>query len=197
MNTMIKTLTSLALVAPAVLGLSIATVSAEEQEKRIEIMINQENDNDASVELNLNGTSERFTLPELVEGETRTIVTESGSTVTVSKLDGSTTVNLGGEDIKLMHLDGDIGANFEWISDDNMSFGADDKIFIIGGNLSEEVKQALQNTLDSYGVQKDLVFPDGGDGENNIMVISDVSGDDEKEVHSEIKLIRKHSSEKK
>ncbi|MRX26753.1 hypothetical protein [Kangiella sp. HZ709] len=146
-------------------------VSAEEEVQTIEVHIDQENNKDAMVELIVDGAKEKFVLANLAKGETRTIVTESGKTITANKdQNGSTTVNIDGKDIKLFNFTGDIGADFNFVHGDEVmlfddisaTHSFDNKIMILGGNLTAEVKEALKATLASYNVTADVVFPDEG-----------------------------------
>ncbi len=161
---------------PAILGLSLAAfnLQAEEKVETIEVHIEQENDDDALVELIVNGKTEKFTLADLVKGESRTIVTDSGKTIVATKgEDGSTTVNIDGKDIKILNLSGDHGANFNFFHSNeqhDVDLNLDDKIMIIGGNLSEDVKAALRSTLQSYNINKEVLF--SGDSGSNMMFIS-------------------------
>lgn len=183
------------LVTPAVLGLSIASVYAEE-EKRIEIMVEKNNDDDAQVEVLVNGDAEKFVLPELAEGESRTLITEAGNTIVATKTDGKTLIKLDGEELVIMAPHQDMGADFSFISDDEHHQLDDNKIIVIGGNLSDEVRAALQNTLNAYSSDKELVFPETNSG-NRVMlfgneqdVMTEIESGQEGK-HKEIKIIRK------
>ncbi len=154
-------------VIPAVLGLTLSAhnLQAEDKVETIEIQVKQENDNDALVELVLNGVTEKFTLADLAKGESRTLVTDSGKTIIATKDNqGSTTISIDGKEIKLFDFRGDMSANFNVFhtDDKHVEYDFDDKIMILGGNLSDEVKAAIKATLDSYNVQKEVIFPDGG-----------------------------------
>ncbi len=146
-------------------------ITAEEEVQTIEVHIDQENDKDAMVELIVDGAKEKFVLADLSKGETRSIVTESGKTITASKdQNGNTTVNIDGKDIKLFNFSGDIGADFNFVHGDELmlfddisaTHSLDNKIMILGGNLSAEVKEALKATLASYNVTTEVIFPDEG-----------------------------------
>lgn len=196
MKPWIKTVSSMLFITPAILGLGIASVYAEEEETRIEIMVDKENDSDAQVEVLVNGNAEKFVLPELADGESRTLVTESGNTIVATNVDGKTAIELDGKEIVIMAPHHSMGADFKFIGDHGSASVDENKVFVVGGNLSDEVKAALQNTLNSYTSEKELVFPESG-ANSHVMVFDGASeiitelDSEEGGAHKEIKIIKK------
>lgn len=181
-------------IIPAVVGLTLSAhnLQAEDKVETIEIQVKQENDNDALVELVLNGVTEKFTLADLAKGESRTLVTESGKTITATKDDsGSTTISIDGKDIKLFDFRGDMGANFNVFhtDDEHVEYNFDDKIMILGGNLSDEVKAAIKATLESYNVQKEVVFPDSGNSQMMFITKDTLHGAGHGDMDVDVELI--------
>ncbi len=163
-------------VVPAILGLALAShnLSAEDKLETVEIHVEQENDAASQIELILNGNSEKFALEELANGESRTIVTESGKTIVASKdMEGNTTINIDGKEVRLFQFQGDMGANFNFVHGDghDTSHFVENKIMILGGNLSDEVKAAIKATLASYNVTEEVVFPE--QSHSKMMFITD------------------------
>ncbi|WP_251359772.1 hypothetical protein [Kangiella sp. TOML190] len=187
---------------PAIFGLSLAALNlnAEEKTETVEIHIEQENDKDALVELVVNGQAEKFILADLAKGESRTIITESGNSVVANKdQDGNTIITLDGKDIQLFNPHDAHGSNFSFISADHDStdFNMDDKIMIIGGNLSDDVKAALKATLQSYNLEKEIIFAGDGSDANVFMFktdIEEVSESQGQNGQKEAKIIKRKRS---
>ncbi|NVJ67986.1 MAG: hypothetical protein HWE16_15985 [Gammaproteobacteria bacterium] len=181
-------------VIPAVVGLALTAhnLQAEDKVETVEIQVKQENDQDSLVELAVNGVTEKFTLADLANGETRTIVTESGKTITASKDDnGSTTISIDGKDIKLFDFRGDMGANFNVFHTDDAhaSYDFGDKIMILGGNLSDEAKAAVKATLKSYNVTQEVVFPDASNSKMMFITKDVIHSGEHGDVDMDIELI--------
>ncbi len=136
--------------------------------KDVQVFVNKMGNDDAVVELMLNGNKHSFTIPELTDGETKTFTTDDGSEVTVKAINGSQMVWIGGEEIKLPGLHkreiGKEGLSSVITRIHEVSDFAKDTVTISGTELSDDAKKAMvdaiQGVLVSYGIEKEVMFRD-------------------------------------
>lgn len=148
----------LALVLASSLALA-ANVSADE-EKNISVLINKENDKNAILDLKIDGTASKFELPELKEGESRTL-SNNGTTITVTKTDGNVVVTTAdGEEIVLPG--GDHKAMVARVKALHTLDGAktDDSIKIIATDLTDDQKETIKASIAAAGITKVVKFID-------------------------------------
>lgn len=154
-----------------------AALAWEVVEKQVRVSIEQENDQDARVELMVNDRNYRFTLPQLSEGETRTLATDDGGTVTASKQDGKVTVTADGEEIRIPHANAELTAGLHVMGDDAFRVDAN-TVIISGAELDEATRQTITDAIRSADADKKVVFTGGGHG--NVFMFR--NGDDEDEM---------------
>jgi len=73
-------------------SLVMSNVAVADEEKNVSIFVKKNNDDNATVDIKVNGETTVFELPELAEGEQRIITTQSGGTVSVKKVNGDLTI---------------------------------------------------------------------------------------------------------
>ena len=156
-----KTLKStLAALTMGVIGFGAIAISADEsEEKNVIVQIHKLSDSNTKVDLNVNGQAEVFNLPDLEVGETKNIVTESGSTISVSKTESGVSVSIDGEEINLPAVGGDMAAHF---IKSGMPFHKDtsDGVQVIG-DLTDEQITIIKDAFAAAGVEKQVNFTKG------------------------------------
>ncbi|MEE4246893.1 MAG: hypothetical protein V2I33_15885, partial [Kangiellaceae bacterium] len=135
---------------------------ADDEEKAISIFLNKSNNEAAKVDIKIDNVAEAFTMPELAEGESKTITTESGNTITITKTNGKLTITTeGGEVVTLPGLhDNQMVAKV--LQRHTSTKVMDDSIRIMGGNLTDEQKELIKDAILSSGVDKKIDFVDSG-----------------------------------
>lgn len=187
--------------ALGILSFFAISLSAQQaDEKEISVQIQQQNDQDAKVELSINDITESFTLPQIEIGESQTLVTDSGSTVIVSKNEQGLKVKIGQEEINLPNMDNEMSAH---IIKAGMPLHTDnfDGIQVFGDLTDEQISIIKQAFIDA-GVNKDVKFSKGlemaffSSDDGNIKNIDIQIGDPNSENHwvsedgKDIKIIK-------
>ena len=200
--------------AVGALAMTTVAVSASDSEHRtVMIKMDKSNDQDAVVDLTVDGNAEAFTLPDLEVGETRTITTKSGNDIVVSKDEDGLTINLDGEEVDIPSFSGNLGARIHRSSALHQMI--EDSVHISGVKLDDNQKQIIRDAFLAAGIDKKVKFNDNSfafitaspdievlngdsdfhwvsDGENKIEVIVD------EEINSnDIKIIKKKLKVKK
>ena len=196
-----KTLKStLAAITMGVIGFGAISISANEtEEKNVFVQIHKLSDSNTKVDLDVNGHAEVFNLPDLEVGETKDIITESGSTISVTKTESGVSVSIDGEEISLPAVGGDMAAHF---IKGGMPLHTDtsDGIQVIG-DLTEEQIAIIKDAFAAAGVEKKVKFTkghqmrfitiDGKDGDNvNFEFKSDSSHSWTSDGDSKVKIIK-------
>ncbi len=204
--------TALAVFAGLFAFFAISITANGAEEKQISVQIQQQNDEDAKVELSINDIKENFTLPSMEVGDSQSITTESGRLIQVSKTKQGLVVRIGDDEIKLPNVDNEMSAH---IIKAGMPLHTNkfDGIRIIGDLTDTQIEQIKQAFLDA-GVDKELSFTKGfeiaffnvededsntfkvkigGDGENHWISDSDtrikIINSDDNELHMETEVI--------
>jgi len=156
-----KTLRStLAALTMGFIGFGAISISADESEERnVMVQIHKLSDSNTKVDLDVNGHAEVFNLPDLEVGETKDIVTESGSTISVTKTESGISVSIDGEEINLPSVGGDMAAHF---MKGGMPLHTDtsDGVQVIG-DLTEEQIAIIKDAFAAAGVDKEVKFSKG------------------------------------
>ncbi|TQV77470.1 hypothetical protein FLL45_05880 [Aliikangiella marina] len=165
-------------------AMSSLVISASDQEpKMVMIQVNKSNDENAVVDLEIDGNVEAFDLPELQVGESKSITTQSGNNVLVTKTEEGLTVDVDGKTIKLPSFSGNLGARIHGSSAIHQIHK--DTVQISGVKLDETQKQIIKDAFKAAGIEKELSF-----NEHSIQLVNVtdgfqfVTGDKEFEWHS-------------
>ena len=142
-----------------VTGFTTVSISATETSKNIMVEVHKLSDSNAKVDLKLNDLAETFELPELQIGETQEIVTNSGSTISVSRTDSGITVLVNGEEVNLPGLGNEMSAHMIRAGTPIHS-SHKDSVRVIG-DLTDEQIAIIKDAFAAAGVEKEVVFNKG------------------------------------
>lgn len=175
-----KTIKStIAAMAIGMVGFGAISISADEtEEKNIMVQIHKLSDSNTKVDLNLNGEAQVFNLPDLEVGETKEIVTESGSTISVTKTESGISVFINGEEVNLPAVGGDMSAHF-MKGGMPLHTNVDEGIQVIG-DLTEEQVAIVKDAFAAAGVEREVNFSKGN--EMRFFISSDSDEGDVKHV---------------
>ena len=135
--------------------------------KDVHVFVNKMGDDDAKVDVMINGKKHTFTIPELLSGQTKNLTTEDGTEITVKALEGKQVVFIGDEQINIPgalehRVVGKEGLSSIITRVHEVSDFAKDTVTISGAGLSEDAKKAMvdavQGVLVSYGIDKEVMF---------------------------------------
>lgn len=184
---------------PVLFGLLLATaaVSAQEEEKQVElkIVVAGEAGEDGS-EMHWISDDLDFDPAELAVGESRTLTGKSGDTVTVTRTEAGIKFDIEGESIEIPHMPQHgtqmafVGMNSDHEMDVQVLDGEEVDVRIIGDGphimrahhpdgvtiisetpLDDSVKESIRSVLISAGVDDEVTFVDGSDGGRHVRVI--------------------------
>ncbi len=176
MNITRKYLLSAFVTLLAMVSLS-AAIAWEAVEKQVRISMEQENDQDAQVDLTINDRNYQFALPQLSEGETRTLITDDGGSVTASKQNGKVTIVADGEEIRIPHANAELTAGLHVMGDDAFKVDAN-TVIISGADLDEATRQTISDVIKAADADRKVIFTGGG--HENVFMFK--SGDDEDDI---------------
>ncbi len=156
-----KTLKStIAAMALGMVGFGAISISADElEEKRVMVQIHKLSDSNTKVDLDINGQAEVFNLPDLEVGETKEIITESGSVISVTKTESGVSVSIDGEEINLPAVGSDMAAHF--IKGGTSLHTKVSKGIQVIGDLTEEQMAIIKDAFLAAGVEKQVNFTKG------------------------------------
>lgn len=184
MPRLLETLAFGALVAAVGIQSSLADTDSGDT-KHVAVFIDKQNDDDAKVDLKVNGERYAFNLPKLAEGESRTITTDDGKSVLLNRKDDQVTAKIGNETFNLPNFDGkehELIASFHGKPDGKVkvitkSLNAEDKallplgklngigldelknaIVISGAKLSDDEQMKLKDAIKKAGINKEVKF---------------------------------------
>ncbi len=153
---------TLVAMAVGMVGFGAISIGADElEEKNVMVQIHKLGDNKTKVDLNFNGDTQVFNLPDLAIGETKDIVTESGSTISVTKTESSISVSLDGEEINLPAVGGDMAAHF-MKNGMPLLTNVSEGIQVIG-DLTDEQIAIVKDAFAAAGVEKEVNFSKGNE----------------------------------
>jgi len=155
---------SLLAVALGAIAMSSLTISASEtQERHVMIKIDKTDGDEAMVDLSVDGFEEVFSMPDLEVGESKTITTESGKTITLYKTEKGLSVEVDGKKIELPGLSGNLAAHIQRSMP--LHTMVEDNVQISGVELDDNQKQIIQNAFIAAGIEKKISFSN-----KNIMI---------------------------
>jgi len=203
---------TLAALSIGILSFSAMSISADEgEEKHVMVQIEKTNDDDALVELKIDGDAEVFNLPEMEVGDSREITTESGKVIYLTRTEDGMSLSVDGTDIDLPLIGGDMQAHF--IKDGvPLHTNSEDSIQVIG-DLTDDQITLIKDAFSAAGVEKkvnfskshqmkffsigdgdadiDIEFATGGDGKKIKVIKMGRSGDSNLHVESKVIVIEK------
>ncbi|WP_444998358.1 hypothetical protein [Aliikangiella sp. IMCC44359] len=148
------------------LGMSSYIVNAEEKKEQVFVIKVDKSDNkDPVVDLKIDNTSESFNMPELVLGESKTITSNSGKNITLTKTEKGVNVEVDGEVLELPSFDGDLGAKIHRSS--RLHNKLANTVQISGIELNDSQKQIIRDAFIAAGIEKEVSF-----NNHNIMLFS-------------------------
>jgi len=177
--------------------LVFGVATADEVEKRVEVQVVVAKDGE---EINWTSSGTDFGLDELAVGDTRTIESDTGQPITVTRTADGLSFEINGEtvaipdvgsdgahmtfaghsgehkniDVHVIKMDGD-DVDIEVMSHDAVAIQAHpaDGITIISGSpLDDSVRETIRSVLISAGHDDEVTFIDGsGTGEHHVRVI--------------------------
>ncbi len=149
-------------VTMGVIGFASISISADTSDEReVRIEIHKNNDDNAKVDINVNGNAEVFSLPSLEVGETRDIVTESGNTISVTKTESGMSLLIDGEEIDLPSVGAEMSAHF-MKGGMPLHHASNDGIQVIG-DLTDEQIAIIKDGFAAAGVEKKINFTKGNE----------------------------------
>ncbi len=158
MKTFKQTLLALAL---GTLGMgSLSLMASEVKEHQFMVKIDKTDAEDALVEFKFDGSdsnAEIFTLPEMDEGESRVITTESGKTIHVTKTAEGINMDIDGKELQLPTFSGNLGARIQ--SSSPLHKIMENRINISGVELDENQQQIIRDAFAAAGIEdKEIAF---------------------------------------
>jgi len=175
---------TLKLVALIVL-LAFGTTMAQEVEKKMEIKIKVADGNDETSAVHWSSDDMDFDMQELEVGETRTIESESGKTVTITRAEEGFNFDVDGKSVMMPDM-GVHGTHMAFVDDGAMREAIDvdvetdvrvmqahhpDGVTIVSGKpLDQSVKDSIRSVLISAGNDEEVTFIDGSENGKRVMV---------------------------
>lgn len=154
---------------------SLSAIAFENKVHKVMVKIDKSGDEDAVVDLNINGSEDVFVLEEMDIGETKTFTTQSGKDVVVVKTDKGTKINVDGKDIDIPVSGANLAAKLHRSMP--LHHMAEDSIRVSGADLDESQKQIIRDGFAAAGIDKKITFSN-----DNIFVFKtdDVTTGDQK-----------------
>lgn len=173
----------------AVLALlmTFGAAQAQEVEKKMEFKVVVAGDGNESSEMHWESHNMDFDLQDLAVGETRSIESESGQAVTVTRSEDGFDFNIDGETVSLPHM-GPHARHMAFADTDGTHENVDvrvirrgpphparphspDGVTIISGKpLDDSVKDSIRSVLISAGNNEEVTFIDGNDRGKRVMM---------------------------
>ena len=142
------------------IGFTAVSISANETvEKNVMVQIHKLSDSNSKVDLKVNGHAETFDLPELEIGDTKDIVTESGSNISVTRTESGVMVSIDGEEVNLPNFGNEMSAHMIKAGS-TLHTKHNDSIKVIG-DLTEEQIAIIKDGFAAAGVEKEVHFTKG------------------------------------
>ncbi|PCI64906.1 MAG: hypothetical protein COB38_12175 [Gammaproteobacteria bacterium] len=143
-----------------VIGFASISISASDADERnVLVEIHKASDENTTVDINVNGNVEVFSLPTLEVGETQDIVTESGNTISVTKSESGISLIVDGEEINLPAVGAEMSAHF---MKGGMPLHKDTSNSIqVIGDLTEEQIAIIKDGFAAANVDKEISFTKG------------------------------------
>ncbi len=137
---------------------------AVDTESNIEGFVSKNGDKETEVNLVIDGEKHQFSIPEISDGESKTITTSDGKTVIVKSFSGDRKIVIDGKEVHIPGL-GKHGLYKEGLSamiGKTHQMIVSDDVRISASGLSDDVKSAIvaavEGVLTSYDVKKQVSF---------------------------------------
>ncbi len=131
---------------------------------KMEVFVNKEGNDESKVKVIVDGEEYNFTMPEISEGQSKTITSEDGKEITVKSVSGHNRVWINGKELNLPAF-GEHKMDEEGLSamiGRSHQLRITDEVSITGNNLSDDVKAAIidavKGVLTSYDIDKKVSF---------------------------------------
>ena len=182
----------IALFIVAATMLATATIAGEKAHKKFEVIIDDGSTGSAT-HLSLDSDEMGFELHDLQEGETRSIVNESGQSILITREADGYKINVDGKTIELPDFDGPHEAM--WLGDGDstdvnvhvihdarfVTQGSSEGVTIISAEPIDDVtRESIKSLLLSSGHSDEVNFIDGGDSKGGMHKIKIVRKETEK-----------------
>ncbi|NIA26866.1 MAG: hypothetical protein GWP02_02340 [Desulfobulbaceae bacterium] len=181
------------------MALGLATTAFAGEETKMKIIV-VEDSGDGEIRIDLDSDDIGFSLDELQDGESRSIVDKSGQSIVVTRKADGFTFDVDGETIDMPMLQGDHG-EMVWVDEDgdadidvhvmrNAMFMGEDHMgstmIMSADPIDEATQQIIKSALESAGHDSEVQFVTNGahhsaghDGEHHVKVIRKVIEIDE------------------
>jgi len=175
---------TLKLVALTIL-LAFGTTIAQEVEKKMEIKVMVADGNDEPATVHWSSEDLDFDLQDLDVGEARTIESESGKTVTITRAEEGFSFDVDGKSVMMPGM-GIHGTHMAFVDDGAIHEAIDidvetdvrvmkghhpDGVTIVSGKpLDQSVKDSIRSVLISAGNDEEVTFIDGSEDGKRVMV---------------------------
>jgi len=148
--------TVLAIAVGAFAMVSLALSANDSEAEMVMVKINKSDNDEAMVDLEVDGNAEMFSLPDLQIGETKTITTQSGKNILVSKTEEGVSIELDGKTVELPSFSGNLGARIHRAAPLHQI--VEDSVQISGVKLDDNQKQIIEDAFRAAGIDKKLTF---------------------------------------
>ena len=159
---------------------------AQEVEKKMEIKVMIAGDgSDDATEMHWSSDDMDFDVQDLAVGETRTIESESGKTVTITRAEEGLSFNIDGKTVMMPEM-GAHGTHMAFLGDGAVHEDIDidvtsnvhvmrahhpEGVTIVSGKpLDDSVKDSIRSVLISAGNNEEVTFIDGSEGGKRVMI---------------------------
>ncbi|MET1255603.1 hypothetical protein [Aliikangiella maris] len=149
--------TPLSILMAALFATSFSTI-ADEKEQHVVIKIEKSTENSRDVELKLDGQVESFSLPELADGDSKTLQTQSGKNITINQSNGEYQISIDGETISIPAIGADLSARIQRTAP--LIEKLSDSVNISGVKLDENQQQIIRDAFRAAGINKPINFSD-------------------------------------
>lgn len=171
--------------AALALLLTFGAVHAQDVEKKMEIKVVVAGDGDETSEMHWVSDDMDFDLQDLAVGESRTIESESGKNVTITRADEGFSFDIDGKTVMMPDM-GAHGTHMAFMGDGGEHEEIDVQVMgdahvmrahhpegvtiVSGKPLDDSVKDSIRSVLISAGNNEEVTFIDGSDGGKRVMV---------------------------
>jgi len=166
--------------------ITFGTAMAQEVEKKMEIKVVVSGDgSDEATEVHWASDDTDFDMDDLAVGESHTIESESGKTVTITRAEEGLSFDVGGKTVMVPDM-GEHGTHMAFVGDGMMQEDVDvqvigdahvmqahhpDGVTIISGMpLDESVRESIRSVLISAGNNAEVTFIDGSADGKHVVV---------------------------
>ncbi len=133
--------------------------------KTVLINVNKNNDENAVVDIKIDGETDMFNLPDLQEGESKTFTSSSGKTIVTTKTAEGYIVEVDGKEINIPIFVGKLGAKLHKSMPIHQV--KENVINVSGADLDETQQQIIKDAFLAAGIEKEVRF-----NKHKVMVFS-------------------------